>query len=80
VAGQKLDFSVRCAAGRYWRFPSISSMGDPPKWMVSIYHGISVYNGFGKWGIPQKHPVVVGYDQWEHHGKWAAQMDWNLHI
>jgi hypothetical protein len=64
-------------------------MGDPPKngwflyiyiYYIYIYHGNSVYNGFGKGGIPQKHPVVVGYDQWEHHGKWAAQMDWNLHI
>lgn len=33
----------------------------------------------GNGGYP-KNIQVVGYDQWEHHRKWAAQMDWNLHI
>lgn len=83
VAGQKLDFSVRCAAGRDWRFPSKMVKGGSPKmdgfYMFLYIMEIPFTMDLGNGGYP-KNIQVVGYDQWEHHRKWAAQMDWNLHI
>ena len=70
-----------------WRFPSkMVILGDPPKWMVSYDFYISwkfrlqwIWE-MGDTVIAQKHPSGWLWSMEKHHRKWAAQMDWNLHI